>query len=75
MTSDWIWNPRFPRRKRTCKKIGRYRTREKAVDRADAYNRRVLFADMQAYWCWRHEVWHIGHTSKYGQSRNGELIS
>ena len=75
MTTGWIWNPRFPRRKRTCKKKGRYRTPEEAVEKADAYNRRVLFADMQAYWCWRHERWHIGHATKYGESRGIENYS
>ena len=76
MTTGWIWNPWFPRRKRTCKKKGRYRTREEAVEKADAYNRRVLFADMQAYCCWRHERWHIGHATKYGESRgHRELLT
>jgi len=74
MASDWVWNLRFSRRKRTCKKKGRYRTREEAMAKADAYNRRVVFADMNAYPCPRHERWHIGHESKYGQSPNGGLL-
>ena len=75
MNTDWVWNLRFPRRVRTCKKKGRYRTREEAMAKSDAYNRRVVFADMNAYWCPRHERWHIGHASKYRQFHNGGLLS
>jgi len=75
MVSHWSWNPRFSRRRRTCKKKERYRTREEAMIKADAYNHRVVFADMNAYRCWRHERWHIGHASKYGQSSNRGVIS
>jgi hypothetical protein len=57
------WNARFTKKKRMCKKQGRYRTQIEALTKAEAYNERVLFADMQAYWCWRHERWHIGHAS------------
>lgn len=61
---DIRWNTRFPKKRKSCKKQGRYRTQIEASSKADTYNQRVLFADMQVYWCWRHQRWHIGHASK-----------
>ena len=64
-TSTDIWKVPLVARKRTCKKKGRYRTYEEAFAKAEKYNTRVLFAEMNAYWCQRHSRWHIGHARKY----------
>ena len=52
------------RREGRAKKKLRFKVFDEADKKADAYNQRVLFADMQAYWCRRHSCWHIGHFQK-----------
>jgi len=58
----------FKSRKRTCQKRGMFNTEEEAIVAAEDYNRRILFANMNAYHCPRHQCWHIGHWDKNGQA-------
>ncbi len=67
MVANEVWKITIFRNKRTCKKKC-YKKYEDAYAMADNYNRRVLFADMRAYPCPRHDRWHIGHGSKYRRS-------
>ncbi len=57
---SWI----YINRSKSCKKKLRYKIFEEANAKAAQYNDRVLFADMQPYWCERHSRWHIGHSYK-----------
>lgn len=58
----------FKRLKRTCQKTGMFDSEEEAIVAAEDYNRRILFANMNAYHCPRHQCWHIGHWDKSGQA-------
>jgi len=58
----------FGKLKRTCQKTGMFDTEEEAIVASDDYNRRILFANMNAYHCPRHQRWHIGHWDKNGQA-------
>ena len=49
----------------TCKKRKNYRSYGDAVEAAEKHNKRVLFAGMHAYFCRRHQYWHIGHSDKH----------
>jgi hypothetical protein len=68
MSIWWI----YKNQTKTCKKKLKYRSYEEADKVAESYNQRVLFADMQAYWCERHGRWHIGHS--YKNLRNARRI-
>ncbi len=46
-----------------------YSSEEDAANAAREYNLRVVFADMGAYPCTRHEAWHIGHHDKHSGAR------
>jgi len=51
--------------KNTCQKTHHFKSFEEAKVAADIYNKRVLFAYMNAYLCTRHPSWHIGHNNKH----------
>ena len=52
-----------------CGSKMRFRSRSDAESAAHEYNRRVVFADVQAYGCRVHWCWHIGHRDKHRYSR------
>lgn len=56
---------RVRQKARSCQKKGRYKTREEAEAITKEYNDRVLFADFEPYFCYRHERWHVGHKNKW----------
>jgi hypothetical protein len=62
-----------PKRKvLTCRKTVNYPTEEEAASVSEAYNKRVLFAEMNAYFCRRHQCWHIGHRNKQNKHNDRE---
>ena len=59
----------FRPRRRNCSEKMQYSSEEDAANAAREYNLRVVFADMGAYPCTRHEAWHIGHPDKHSGAR------
>lgn len=55
----------FVPKRPNCSEKTRFSSREDAERAADEHNQRVVFADMNAYECDRHQAWHIGHRYKH----------
>ncbi len=54
----------YARRRVLCEDKIRYPSRLDAVNVAYEYNRRILFAGMDAYRCEQHGCWHVGHRDR-----------
>lgn len=55
--------------RRSCRKRSNFQTKAEADVAAVEHNKRILFADMNAYYCHRHQSFHIGHYDKHGLGR------
>jgi hypothetical protein len=59
----------YTHRRGTCRDKVRYLSQSDAQNVAHEYNRRVLFGDVEGYWCRLHGCWHIGHRDKHRYAR------
>ena len=58
----------YRRSRRNCSGKRRFLSEGDAAVAAAEYNRRVVFANMNHYWCGRDQAWHIGHRNKNAQA-------
>ena len=62
---DWYLQIGYTRKRSSCKDKVRYSTQTDAEASSLQHMRRILFADVNAYWCGLHCCWHVGHRDKY----------
>ena len=65
----------FVPKRPNCSEKELYSSQGEAVRAADEHNRRVVFADMNAYECDRHQAWHIGHRNKHRAAHEALMAS
>ena len=78
-TSEWIYKiemttPKTPenfRSSRGCENKRRYETNTKAEIELQGYRSRILFSNMNTYWCHIHKCYHLGHSR---QMQDVEII-
>ena len=63
--SEMHWHIGYTPKRPSCTEKMHYSQLEDAEKAAQEHNRRVVFAEMNVYWCKRHECWHIGHHDKH----------
>lgn len=59
-----------------CTEKFRFKSWKEAQVFAKSYNQRIplTFGIVQAYWCDKHESWHIGHSNKRRNYQDGARI-
>ena len=58
----------YRRLRRNCSEKRRFLSEDDAAVAAAEYNRHVVFANMNHYWCDRDQAWHIGHRNKNAET-------